>query len=324
MLLLGALVVAALASRTIAVIASLGAFVAYNFFFLPPVGTFVIAKRDDVVALFVLLGVALIGSHLSQEARRRAEQALIIARQRDDADLALRAAEAKSALVASLSHDLKTPLTALTVAADNLGEATLTHADRAEQLQVMHGELRRLKRLFGNIVDLASVELDAMRAEREWVQVSDLIEAARQQVAAALAGHTLDVRDETESHLVQLDPRITSAALAHVLENAATYAPKGTSISLAARLVGERLVLETTDHGPGLAPLEIDRIFDRGYRGARTGTSTFGTGMGLTIARGLLALEGGRIGAANHADGGAVFTIDAPVAVRPRPSVEPS
>src|SRR5690349_17313428 len=103
-LLLAVLVVAALSSRAVAITASLVAFASYNLFFLPPVGTFAIDRPEDLVALLTLLAVSIIGSHLSQQARRRAEEALALARQRDDAEAARQNAETKSALVASLSH----------------------------------------------------------------------------------------------------------------------------------------------------------------------------------------------------------------------------
>lgn len=315
-LLLAVLAVAAVASRTVAVIASLIAFACFNFFFLPPVGTFAIDKGDDLVALIVLLAVALIGSHLSQQSRTRANQALALARERDEAEVARRSAEARSALVASLSHDLKTPLTALTVATGNLNADALDRSEREEQLQVIQGELRRLRRLFENVVDLASVELDAIRAEREWVPAAEIVEAARHQVAPALAGRAIELLDSTDLELVQLDPRLTAAALAHVLENAAAYSPAATPISITTRLAAERLVIEVRDRGPGLSEADLERIFERSYRGATGQHVPFGSGMGLSIARGLLAIEGGRISAANHPAGGALFTLDVPVATR--------
>src|SRR5436190_3560603 len=94
---LAVLVVAAISSRRVAIAVSLAAFACFNYFFLPPVGTFTIAKRDDLIALFALLGVSLIGSHLSQQARRRAQEALVLSQQRHDAEMARRGAETKSA-----------------------------------------------------------------------------------------------------------------------------------------------------------------------------------------------------------------------------------
>lgn len=317
-LLLAVLAVAAIASRTVAVAASLVAFACFNYFFLEPIGTFAIAKGDDIVALFALLAVALIGSHLSQQARHRASQALALARERDDADVARKSAEARSALVASLSHDLKTPLTALTVAAGNLRTESLDAGERNEQLELIEGELQRLRRLFTNVVDLASVELNAIRAEREWVQPAEIIDAARLQVASAIHGRDIEVADATDPELVQLDPRLVGAALAHVIENAVAYSPARSPITISARLSGERLVVDVRDRGRGLDAVEMQRVFERSYRGSSGQAVPFGSGMGLSIARGLLAIEGGRISAANHPDGGAVFTIDVPVAIRSR------
>lgn len=315
-LLLGVLVVAAVSSRGVAVAASLVAFLSYNFFFLPPVGTFAIAKRDDLVALFALLAVGLIGSHLSHQARRRAQEALTLAEARNEAEMARRTAEARSALVASLSHDLKTPLTALTVAAGNLGIANLSAAERSEQMHIVAAELGRLKRLFDNVVDMASVETQSMNTEVEWVQASEIIDAARHNVESALVSRPIDVDDDTQELMVQLDPRLMSAALAHVLENAGAYSPAGSRVGIAVRIVADRLVIAVRDHGAGVPVDDLDHVFERFYRGSDARHAHFSSGMGLAITKGLLAIQGGRITVANHAGGGAVFTLEVPVATR--------
>jgi two-component system, OmpR family, sensor histidine kinase KdpD len=315
--LLGVLIVAAISSRRVAIAASLVAFVCFNFFFLPPVGTFAIANRDDLIALLALLGVSLIGSHLSYQARKRAEETVVMAAQRNEAEVARRSAETKSALVASLSHDLKSPLTALTVAAGNLGTVRLSDDERGEQIEIVQTELDRLKRLFDNIVEMASVETRAVSAELQWVPPADIVDAARHQVATVLVSHDVRITDHGAGMLVNIDPRLTSAALAHVLENAASYSPAGSPIVVDVRVAHGRLVIAVRDHGPGLPPGDFERVFERFYRGSETAQARFGTGMGLAITRGLLAIQGGRITASNHAEGGAIFTLDIPVAARP-------
>ena len=300
--LLVVLIVAAVSTRKVAVLVSLIAFGCFNFFFLPPVGTFAISRADDLVALFTLLSVSLIGSHLSHLARRR--------------EIARRGAETKSALVASLSHDVKTPLTALTVAAGNLSLPELSDEQRQEQLQIIRLELERLTRLFEHVIDMASVEAAATRPQLEWVTAADIVEAARRQVEQRLASHPVHVAGETELHLVRLDPRLTSSALAHVLENAAVYSPAAAPITIEVMVAAEHLRIAVRDAGPGLAPGETDRIFERFYRGGVSAGDPFSRGMGLAITRGLLTLQGGTVTAANAADGGAVFTLDLPVATR--------
>jgi len=321
LLLLMVLAVAAISSRGVAIAAALLAFAGFNFFFLPPVGTFAIANRDDLIALFVLLAVSLIGSQLAHLARRRAREALALAQQRNEAELARKSADARSALVASLGHDLKTPLTALTVAAGNLGNPDLAASDRAEQTQIVQAELSRLKRLFDNVVDMASVESGAMHAELEWVEAADLIAAARHQAEGGLRARAVAVADDTGETLVQLEPRLTSAALAHVLENAAAYSPAGGVIAIGARLEPGALVIEVRDHGPGVPPGDLDRIFERFYRGTTT-RNRVGSGLGLAITRGLMAIQGGQVTAANHPDGGAIFTLRVPAPTRDQALVE--
>ena len=315
-LLLAVLGVAAFSSRWVAVAASLLAFICYNYFFLLPIHTFRIASTEDVLALFVLLAVSLIGSHLSQQARRSAERAVLAAKQRQEADVARRSAETKSALVASFSHDLKSPLTALTVAAGNIGDAGLSDDERREQIAIVRTEVDRLKRLFDNLIAMASVETHAMSAELDWVHPVDVVEAARLQVRAALAAHPIEVNDASDGRVAHLDPRLTSAALAHVLENAAAYSPSGEPIAVNTRCDRGGLEITVRDRGPGLDGEELTRVFERFYRGSAGAGEKFSSGMGLAIARGLLALQGGGITAGNHPERGAVFRLSIPAATR--------
>lgn len=310
-LLLVVLVVAAVASRRVAIVTSLVAFACFDFFFLPPEGTFKIANEDDWVALFALLAVSLIGSHLAHQARRRAEQAIALAQERNEAEMARRSAETKSALVSSFSHDLKSPLTALRVATGNLRTPGLTDDERREQILIIETELERLKRLFDNIADLASVEARSVTPELEWVHPAEIVEAARQQLEPTLAARDIEVISGTD-RLVHIDPRLTSAALSHVLENAAAYSPAATPITIHVTTDADRLTIAVRDHGQGL-PSPPEQFFERAAAGS---SERFGRGMGLAIARGLLDVQGGRITASNHREGGAIFTIDIPVTTR--------
>jgi two-component system, OmpR family, sensor histidine kinase KdpD len=112
--------------------------------------------------------------------------------------------------------------------------------------------------------------------------------------------------------LVRVDPRLTSAALAHLLENAGQYSPTGSTISVRVSLASDKLQIAVRDRGLGMARQDLDHLFERFYRGVEVRQQRFGTGMGLAITRGLLAAEGGRVWAENHPDGGAVFTIAVP------------
>ncbi len=163
---------------------------------------------------------------------------------------------------------------------------------------------------------MARIDAGAVSSELRWVHPSAILEAARDQVVHTLAAHT--VQESTAADLlVRLDPRLTAAALAHVLENAAQHAPRGSTISVATHVADDGLTIVVADQGPGIAPRDLPHLFERFYRGEGAKLRASGTGMGLSIARGLIAAEQGRIWAENRADGGAQFTIAVPAAYKP-------
>ena len=262
--------------------------------------------------LDALAGVAAIAVERSQflEERKRAE-------------LARQSEELKSALLASLGHDLRTPLTAIRVAASNLQASWLPEPERRDQAELILVEAERLQRLFQDILDMARIDAGAVSADRQWVHPSEIVAAARDQVQGALRRHAIELQMDSDV-AVQLDPRLTTAALAHVLENAAQYSPRESPIVVTAAVSPEGLAISVRDHGPGIAANDLPHLFDRFYRGAGSRRRSVGTGMGLSIARGLLAAEEGRIWAENCADGGARFSIAIPAQRRASDPVEQS
>lgn len=231
------------------------------------------------------------------------------------AELARHRADLTSVLLAALGHDLRTPLTAIRVAVTNTADLEMDPALRAEQARLALDQIDHLGRLLQEILDLARIEARAVHAERAWVTAGAVVEAAAAHVGPALARHRLRVEADEASEL-QLDPRLTSAALAHVLENAAKYSPLGTTISVDATATPEGLRVTVGDEGPGLKTDDLERLFEPFYRG-RSDRSVGGTGLGLAITRGLLAAEGGRIWADAPGGPGARFTIVVPASVRP-------
>lgn len=236
--------------------------------------------------------------------------------ERETAELTRRSEQLKTALLASLAHDLRTPLTAIRVAAGNLEASWLTADDRKEQSDVVLTEVERLTRLFNNVVEMARIDAGAIEKKARWTHPSEVIAAARDQVEHALERHELTVATGVDLPL-QLDARLTSSALAQLLQNAAQYAPRGTSIDVAANVTDEGLTIRVRDHGAGIPAADLPHLFERFYRGTTAAhVRATGSGMGLWIARGLLAAEGGRVWAENCADGGAQFTIVVPAAAR--------
>jgi two-component system, OmpR family, sensor histidine kinase KdpD len=235
--------------------------------------------------------------------------------QRKNAELARQREELKSALLASLAHDLRTPLTAIRVAADNLRSSWPDEQERQEQSELIVTEVDRLTRLFQNILEMARIDAGAVAPDARWVAPSEIVDAARSRVEPALRGHAIDLSAESD-RLVRLDPRVTAAALSQLLENAARYSPYGSPIQVDALVTDAGLTIAVRDHGTGIAPSDLPHVFERFYRGASAKADRSGTGMGLAIARGLLAVEQGNVSAENCPDGGARFTILVPADVK--------
>jgi two-component system sensor histidine kinase KdpD len=236
---------------------------------------------------------------------------------RRQAEIVRRSSELRSALFASLSHDLKTPLTAIAVAAANINAPELPPDQRAGQIEIVQQQVQRLNRLFQNIVDMARIETASVTPEREPVVAADVVLAAEQLVGPALLGHEVRFTDSTHDATARVDPRLTSAALAHLLENAAQYSNAGSTIDVTATTEDAELRIEVRDHGRGISPADRTRLFDRFHRGVEGIKHPLGSGLGLAITHGLLLAQGGRVWADNHPEGGAVFTIAIPIGATP-------
>jgi two-component system sensor histidine kinase KdpD len=299
-LLLVVLATATIARLRVAIGVAVVATLALNYFFLPPVGTLVIADPQNWIALFVFLVVAVTASKLSSAARDRA-----LARQK---------AELAGTLLASLSHDLRTPLTAIRIAVDNLsGELTLD--DRRTQARAATSELDRLTRVLEHILEMARIDAAAIHVDRQWVGAADVVDAALAYVRPLFDGHALRV-DADGNLQTEIDPRLASGALSHLLENAAQYSPADQEIVVRASVEADGLHVTVSDHGPGLESSEVDQLFERFFRGQAARQRSSGTGMGLSISRGLITAAGGRVWAENVPGAGARFSMVVPGRVR--------
>jgi two-component system, OmpR family, sensor histidine kinase KdpD len=295
-LLLIVLATATFARLRVAVLTSIVSMLAFNFFFIQPVGSFFVADAQNWVVLGVFVAVAVVASQLSASAQERARARLA------------------ETLLASMSHDMRTPLTAIRLAVENL-RGRLSEDERETQSRAAQMELERLSLLVENVLDMASIDAGAVKVDRQWVTAGDVIDAAIAHVQRTLEGRRVRVDADGEREAL-IDPRLVSAALSHVLENAGRHSTAGGDIVVAGRVAADGLHLSVTDQGPGLDPAEIERLFDRFYRGQATSPSTHGTGMGLTIARGLLGAAGGSVWAENAAGAGARFSLSVPASVR--------
>jgi two-component system sensor histidine kinase KdpD len=187
----------------------------------------------------------------------------------------------------------------------------------------MVGELQeassRLNRIVGNLLDVTRLESGQIRPRLDWHDARDLVHTTLQELKRELAAHPVTTQLPTGPLLARLDFSLMQHALANLVLNAATHTPPGTPIEVTAQLADGGLMLLVKDRGPGIPPEVLPRIFDKFFRAM--GAPAGGSGLGLTIVRGLVEAHGGSISAENRPGGGLVFTLSLPQKELP-PSME--
>jgi len=234
----------------------------------------------------------------------------------DRAKLAAEADRLRSALLTSISHDLKTPLAAIMGAAGTLREfaPALPEKDRDELLSTVVGESERLNRFIANLLDMTRIESGAMEPNYAFHYVGDIVGSALNRAQKITAEHTIEIDLPSDLPMLKLDPMLFEQALFNLLDNAAKYASPGSTIRLQGWVDNGAVILQVMDEGPGIPPEDLERIFDTFYRVRKRDQVRAGTGLGLSISRGFIEAMGGMITAANRTDrSGAIFTIRMPV-----------
>jgi two-component system sensor histidine kinase KdpD len=303
--LLPVLLVAVLYGLAYAVGVSIASVLVFNFFFLPPLHTLELTDSANWVGLVVFVVTSVVVSELATRARRRGFAAA-------EAESLRRSDAAKTAVLHAVSHDLRSPLTAIRVAAGGLesGSVELGDEDRAALLETIRLETARLERLIANLLDLSRLEAGAAPARRELWPVDELVARALE----ALGGDQARVRVELDGDapLVSVDAGQLERVLVNLLENALRFSSPSDPVELEVSSTGDEVVVRVSDHGPGLAPESLDRIFEPFEGGGE------GTGLGLAIARGFAEANGARLWAEATPGAGATFVLALPsAAARP-------
>jgi two-component system sensor histidine kinase KdpD len=218
-----------------------------------------------------------------------------------------------NALLSSISHELRTPLAAITSAVSGL-------ADQGPQVQeALIQEIRqasdRLNRLVDNLLDMTRLESGHMKPNLDWCDVGDLIHVTIRHMTKDLAGHPVTVTVVPGLPLVRMDMVLMEQALTNLLLNAAVHTPAGTQIQVGAAVQEAELAITVADRGPGLPAGVLPHVFEKFYRAP--GSPAGGTGLGLTIVKGFVEAQGGRVQGVNRAGGGAAFTVTLPVGKEP-------
>ncbi len=220
----------------------------------------------------------------------------------------------QSALLNSISHDLRTPLVSITGALSSLAEDSIPLDDpsRRSLIETARGEADRLNRLVGNLLDMSRLESGAVRLHREACDIQDVIGSALEQLGARLENRPVTVNVPSEFPLVLLDFVLISRVLVNIIDNAVKYSPLGSSIEIRAQAASGYVEITVADHGMGIPPEDLTRIFDKFYRVQRPDNVT-GTGLGLAISKGIIEAHGGFMAAENSPQGGTLITLALPV-----------
>jgi two-component system sensor histidine kinase KdpD len=239
-----------------------------------------------------------------------------LAAQAQDAEIARQGDALKSALLQSVSHDLRTPLATIRAAAGTLRpDRGLSADDQRESADAIDREVEYLNRLVTNLLDLSRTEAGALRADRDVYELEDLVGQTVDRLRSRLGDRPIEMVFSAPP--VDVDPVFLDEALTNALENAVKYTPAGTAIRITAeRLPGQaRVRLSVEDAGTGVPDQALPRIFDKFYRVPGSGGgSRSGTGIGLAVARGLIEATGGHVAARRGELGGLAIDIDLPIA----------
>ncbi|HMH05929.1 MAG TPA: ATP-binding protein [Terriglobales bacterium] len=233
--------------------------------------------------------------------------------------------ELKAALLASVSHDLRTPLTSIRASVDSLlhSDTKWDETARREFHLIISEEVTRLTRLIENLLAMARIEAGELRPSKKWESISEVCHNVLDRCALAIRNHKVTVECHEMLPAVLIDSRLVAEALSNLIENAAKYSPPGSEIILEAGVKDDQLLLSVTDEGAGVAPEERSRLFEKFYRGTHPQPNG-GTGMGLAIARGIIEAHDGRVWVENRSGKGATFKFSLKVEQKPLLEADPT
>ena len=309
--LLAVVIIALRYSRGPAIVASVLSVAAFDFLFVPPQGAFTVHDLQYLLTFAIMLGVGLVIAGLKDGLRRQADAQARLNGQAETERI-------RSTLLASISHDLRTPLAVMSGASSTLAERgeRMSAGERAALARSVFDQAREMSAQVDKVLQMTRLETGAIELERDWDSLADIAGAVLRRLAERAAGHRVVVSLADDLPLVRVDAALIDQVLANLLENALRYTPPGTAVQLRARRIEGEVVVSVEDFGPGLPDDAIARLFEKFHRAAAEGAGA-GMGLGLAICRAIVRLHGGRIWAERIAGGGLAFRFSLPVEPEP-------
>jgi K+-sensing histidine kinase KdpD len=308
--------------RWLGIVVALLGFLFINYFFQPPFDTLSVSAPLDLLALVSFLATALVANHLLTRARTEAERAKRHAEEIEHLSAEVRHTEAlreanrmKDVLLASVSHDLRTPLTTIRALAQDIqtdGSRARTHAG------VIVEQADRLGKMVADVLDLSRLRAGAFTMNPEINTAEDLLGAAMRQFSGVPdAGRIVTVIDYTKPALLGTFDFVQSLrVLTNLIENALRHSPSSAAVTVSVAETGSGLSFQIADRGPGVPLSEQQRIFEPFYRPSSASADAGAAGLGLSIAKRLAESQGGSVSYADRPGGGGVFTFEVPAAAQ--------
>lgn len=277
-----------------------------NFFFIPPKFTFHIDNSEDILLFFMYFIIAFVNAALTYKIRTIEK----VANKKVEKENILKL---YNTLLLSLSHELRTPISTIIVATDNLqaDNQKLTEQNKAELLSEISKASLRLNKQVENLLNMSRLESGNIQPKMDWCDINELIYAAVNNLKDNLENRQVDISIEKDIPFCKLDVGLMEQVLHNLILNANLYSPKDAIITIIASVTDQKLILIVQDDGGGFDVDEIDKVFEKFYRSKNT--STGGTGLGLAIVKGFIQVHHGTILLENIKTGGARFTIEIPV-----------
>lgn len=314
--LLAVVVIALRFSRGAAIAAAALCVAVFDFLFVPPAGTFTVDDAQYLLTFAIMLAVALVISRLVDDVRRQAKA-------QASAEVAAETERIRGTLLASISHDLRTPLSVIAGASSSLAERgeRMSAEERAALAGSVYRQARDMSELVAKILQMTRLESGGMTLERDWSSLAEIAASVIDRLGEHLAAHRLVLEVPPDLPLLRVDATLIEQALGNLLENAARHTPAGTVVRLRAERQEAEVVVSVEDFGPGLPEADLEKVFAKFSR-AGGESSVSGVGLGLAICRAIVRLHGGRAWAEQMAGGFTAFRFSLPVEPAPAAPAE--